>query len=389
MAKTVIVTHTDQPTGRLQELAEVFAAEICVVDTEISPPEMAREVAAFESDVAILAPDLEIDAVLELAKIMRSTCPGTECVALGRRGPSFFTKAIRSGLRDVMDHHSDDFDDMVDIIQSLHREAELRKSGPQHVVPQRANQRTIAVLGPKGGVGKSTVAVNTAVGLARRCPNDVVLVDLDTAAGEVANLLQIEPTTDVAQIASMSELDPTAVKLRLETHPSGLLVLPAPASLVAAEGIEQPSLMKLLKLLSNLFKYVVIDTGPGSTESLVTTLQTASEFLIVTTPEISGLRVLQRYMAAFNELGLEDVAQSLILNKTDDKSGVTGTQVGELLSRPVDFFIPTDRQVQLAANQGVAFIDAYRKGPVTSVLDAITRQLTGEPAPNTSKKWFR
>ena len=129
---------------------------------------------------------------------------------------------------------------------------------------ETANGRIIVFCAPKGGTGRTTMAINTAVSLRKATRMPVVLVDADYAAPalDVALNLQGERTiTDL--LPRMSRLDKELVLGVLAEHVSGIQVLLAPPPADLSKPISLPQVQQVLSLLKRMFPWVIVDLGPA------------------------------------------------------------------------------------------------------------------------------
>ena len=125
--------------------------------------------------------------------------------------------------------------------------------------------RVIAVMSPKGGVGKTTVATNLAVGLGKTAPMSVVIVDLDLQFGDVASGLLLEPEFTITDaVMGAASQDSMVLKTYLTVHPAGIYALCAPRTPVEMDRITAAHVSHLLEQLRQEFRYIVVDTAPGS-----------------------------------------------------------------------------------------------------------------------------
>src|SRR5690348_2880261 len=119
--------------------------------------------------------------------------------------------------------------------------------------------RLVVVFSPKGGVGKSTVAINVAVCMARRLNEPVALVDADVQFGDVAVLLGIPPQQTVVDAAAAVHFgDAEMMRTILTRHDSGLLVLPAPAEPSLAPSVAPDELVAICSALQSQCSHVVV-----------------------------------------------------------------------------------------------------------------------------------
>ena len=193
-------------------------------------------------------------------------------------------------------------------------------SGPS----ARPQGRLVAVAGPKGGCGRTTVAVNLAVSTAlfrqrRTAEGHVLLLDGHLGQGDVDVHLDLRSTTSVRDLVPYAgRLDVAAVQNALVRHVSGLHALLRPRALGEAELIA-PSLWKeILDIATAIAETTVVDLGPGyDDERTLATLEAASLVLVVVTPEIGGLRNARQFLGVMPQLGIEPSRVRIVLNRAD------------------------------------------------------------------------
>ncbi len=381
MIRTSIVSR-DEALSDLHSLLSGTTAVTRISYDDVTTVEAVVDgLVANRSEIAILGPDVEESFTLSLATVLRTSHPEIECLAYRLNTPTFLVSAVRAGVRDVFDPHGDGIQVLAENVTALVQSLELRRQHTQAPVEDDWNGGTITIIGPKGGTGKTTVAVNLALALCQINPGEVVLVDLDLVAGEVTDVLNLEAVRSVANVAGPNSYqDPTTLKMTLSSHASGLFVLPAPASLLDAEMIDQASLFDTLVMLSNLFRYVVVDTGPGSTDATVTAVKASKELVLVATPDVGGLRTLDRHLEAFAAARLDSARRHFVLNKADSKSGVTVANAEDILGLDVDFVIPADRQFLQATNLGSPFLESKSRGLPLAPFTELAATITGVQA---------
>ncbi len=150
-------------------------------------------------------------------------------------------QAIRSGVDDVVAVSAEDAE-LLDAISRASARVLARGPSDNSQAAATAAQtpgRVVSVFCTKGGTGKSVVAINLAVALAKRTIQPVVLVDADLQFGDVALMLQLQPTHTIAEAVQAGErLDGSLLENLLLRHPpSGLLVLAAPTEPSSADQI--------------------------------------------------------------------------------------------------------------------------------------------------------
>lgn len=390
--KITVLTQQDLA----EQLGEISRYEVDLADIDYDGDEISdivETLAEAHPEILVIGSDISDEAALAVSERLRIKHPEIETVVYGDFAPEFYTKAMRAGIRDIVleEEGIEELEKSIQLLASAHKllEENLRKSGPI----EESNSRVICFFSPKGGTGKSTLAVNVAYHLAQIAPNEVVLVDLDLDAGEIGHLLQIEATATVGTVATESGMqDPTTLKLSLSSHPAGFNVLPAPNTFEEIERVHPEAVEAMLEALSESFTYVILDTGPGQSEATLAAVQACSELVSVVTPEVGGLRVLQRHIEGFDSVGMVDHRRHFVLNKADPKAGIDAESVEVVLGRPISLSIPLDRSLVTAGNQGVPYLEVKVKGGASDSIRGLALALSGKElaveAPRKKSGWF-
>ncbi|HEX6348861.1 MAG TPA: response regulator [Candidatus Dormibacteraeota bacterium] len=201
----------------------------------------------------------------------------------------------------------------------------------------RGTGRTVAVYSPKGGSGKSTVAVNLAGFLARQAPGEVVLFDLALPYNDCALLTHLTPTTCLARFADAGEEFGELLSSAVLSHPeSSLNVLSAAIRPEEADLVGPQLVDRALSALRLEFQFIVVDLGVALSESALTVLEHCDQLLVVLTPELSSLK-------AFTQLAkiLQDVLQiaaghiHLVINHRTPHSTMNRVQIEALVDHRV------------------------------------------------------
>lgn len=377
MTESARITLVAAPGAVIAALQELPVTTVNPADLPSDPDRAAQRVATTGCDVAILGAELSLDLTLGTAACLNVLFPEIDVILLAQRSEAVAVRAMTAGIRQVVDVGASK-SDIHDAVVRVAGAAALRRSrlgGEATEEPARAEGRVISVIGAKGGVGKSTVAVNLATELARGAANEVVLIDLDLAAGEIDLLLGIKATASVASVASAGAVvDSALIKVSLTSHPSGLLVLPAPESLVDAEAVDANIVLRTIQTLQASFSYIVIDTAPGAGAELIMAVEASNDVIAVATPDVGGLRSLRRNLDGFDSLGLT-ARRHLVLNYADAQAGLTNQAIENAADLPIVQAIPHTRAIPVAANQGVPFVLTQPKVEAARAIRALAAAL--------------
>lgn len=234
--------------------------------------------------------------------------------------------------------------------------------------------RIITILSPKGGAGKTSSATNLAVGLAKRYPREVVLVDLDLQFGDVASNMRLQPTSTILDLARAWPVDSAQVKLALTSHHSGLYTLCAPLSPAEADEITADHVTGVLRALHRSFRFVIVDTDPGLSERVLSALDVSTDMVMICSTEVPSIRGLKKALEALDVVGLTSARRILVLNRSNAKVGVDIEQLERTIGRPVDVRVPSSIDMVLATNDGIPIMESGRNPELVKAFEHLVEQ---------------
>jgi pilus assembly protein CpaE len=315
-----------------------------------------------QPEVLILGPEIVVEEALRLATIFDVQFPEISVILAGRHDPELVVHAMRAGIRDVLDPASDPA--QVRVVLERACQAFATRQRTYRAEPEAPQDKglVIGVFSPKGGVGKTTVATNIAVGLGKIAPMSVVIVDLDLQFGDVASGLYLEPEHTVLDAVSASAGGDTLVlKAFLTVHPAGIYALCAPKNPADADDITADQVSHLLDQLAETFQYVVVDTAPGLLELGLAAMERCTDVVWVTGMDIPSVRGLRSGLDVLKQLDILPESRHVVLNMADSKSGLSVQDVESTIGAPVDVSIPRSRAIAYSTNRGIPVLQDARK----------------------------
>lgn len=224
-------------------------------------------------------------------------------------------------------------------------------------VPARPLGKTILFASNKGGVGKSTLAVNVACGLARQHRGQVLLIDTSLQMGVCGTMLDLQPKTTLTDaIRERQRLDEVLLRQLTVPHSCGLDLLAAPVDVMQAAEMDEEGMTRVLQLARRTYEFVIVDTFPVLDAMVMAMLDLADRTYLVFENLVPTLIGAVKFLSLLESLQIDRERQRLILNKFQDGSGCLNQHTVEgRLDRPVDHVIPYDRRAILAANVGQPF----------------------------------
>ncbi|HEX7834756.1 MAG TPA: AAA family ATPase [Pseudolysinimonas sp.] len=240
--------------------------------------------------------------------------------------------------------------------------------------------RVIAMVAPKGGQGKTTLAVNLAAGLAEIAPNSVVLVDADVQFGDIANALEIPLDHTLTDLVH-GEVDDILLKTSLFRHKGDFFVVPAPARPEEGETVPAARLGELLGRLSRIFRYVIVDTTPGLGEHTLAVIENATDAVFVTNMGVPSLRAVRSELDILSTLGMLPDRRVLVLNFADRNSGLTVKDVATIVGMAPDVIVPRSPAVLLASNRGEPLIHREVRDPAARAIRELIARIDPAAVP--------
>ncbi|MDD4689584.1 MAG: AAA family ATPase [Eubacteriales bacterium] len=283
------------------------------------------------------------------------------------------TRAMECGIRQVVGTGSDAAKLKEAIFKSHNIESQRVGDRETHSL----QRKVISYFGGKGGTGKTTVSVNTAVALANAGKKTVIL-DLDLQFGDVPILLDIEPKDTIYTIVEeKTAITIDSVKSVLAFHRSGLGVLAAPRSPEFAEYVDEKTVETIINVLKPYYEYIIIDLPPGFNDTTIAAIENSDIVNLVSAVDISSLRNAKLCMNILEALRQSDKA-TLILNRMVDGI-VSKKDFEQILDLNVALVLPDDTKTVLTGlNKGVPFVGGNVKNPIVSVMNEYVRSLITE-----------
>ncbi|MGO4228192.1 CpaE family protein [Arthrobacter sp. YAF34] len=346
------------------------------------PADILRQMMGEPPEVLILGPGLPVEGSLKLASVVDLQYPEISVVLAAKATPETVLQAMRAGVRDFLEPAAD-----ADTIRVLLERASLAAAGRRRGLAPQATEhadhggagRVIAVMSPKGGVGKTTVATNLAVGLGKTSPMGVVIVDLDLQFGDVASGLLLEPEFTITDaVLGAASQDSMVLKTYLTVHPAGIYALCAPRTPIEMDRITGAHVAHLLEQLRQEFRYIVVDTAPGLGEHVLATLEQATDAVWICGMDVPSIRGMRTGFQILEELGLVPEHRHIVLNMADRRAGLSLKDVEATVGAPVDVVLPRSKNLPFSTNKGVPVLQDGSRDPASKGLRQLVERFKPE-----------
>ncbi len=372
-----------------------FESDIDVVGSAASGREALEMAVRLHPDVVLMdinMPDMDgITATEQLSLAV----PAAAVVMMSVQGEAdYLRRSMLAGAREflVKPFSSDELTASIRQVSAREREKQSRMaatpaatSGGSGKVAggERGSGLVVAVFSPKGGVGRTTVAVNLAVAAATELGQRVVIMDGSFQFGDVGVLLNLNPKSkSIADLvpeieAAGGEIE--SIDTFVINHTSGVRVLLAPPTPEMAELVTASGVRKVLETLRATHDLVVVDCTAFFNDTTLAILDAADVILTMLSLEITSIKNMRLFLEVAEQLGYESGKVRLVLNRADSALGIRVADVEHSIGRKVDETIVSDgRSVVYALNRGVPFFLSNREAQVSQDILRLARSVVGE-----------
>ena len=322
------------------------------------------------------------DVRKDLARIRRAVETrrvGEFMVVSDINDPEIVIAAMRAGVKEFISWPSNELevrDAMVRFLDRMDKAttpAMDRNDGlPGHVVH---------VIGAKGGVGTTTLAVNLGLECARMRKNSAMaLVDMRVPFGEVPMFLDLECQYSWSEVArDVSRVDDAFVSGLMTRHSSGVDVLPAPDKVEDIDISGPDAARVMLSSLRQMYDMVIVDGSPYFDETSIKAIEAADEILLVVQLSLPCMANAKKILDSFEEADPATAAKMrVVVNRHLSKSEISVAEAEEILGRKVFARIENDYASTLTAiNQGKSLREVAPKSAAYKGINELAKQLIG------------
>jgi len=320
-------------------------------------------------DVVFLDLARDPEPFFAFANQLRRTRPTIKLIACSAAvppQPSMLLEAMRSGVQDFLGKpvQTDSLKDLL-----------LRISTDLNTKEFPSQDKLIVVMGAKGGVGTTTVAVNLGVQLATFARKRTVLLDFARPLGNVHLLLDLHPKFGIRDaVESLDRLDSHFLAGLLTRHKTKLEILGGVTQPEEWQSIDVNVLDRVVNVTQNAFDVVLLDMGSQFSAEWATILRMARMILIVAEANVPSLWTLERRLLALKGCGISQERARIIINRWHKGDDEVLKSIQKDINRPIFASLPNDfRKASQAVNLGTPIQENHN-----NILSTRYRQIAGQ-----------
>ena len=256
--------------------------------------------------------------------------------------------------------------------------------GQQRKVAEKVTMGRLACFyGAKGGVGTTTIAINTAIALATRLKRGTALIDANLQFGDERVFLDLGlDTASMVNAITEPDLDAELLKKLVVSHHAGMDLLLAPPNpeqadiVVERQRTDPGTLSNILSLMRKAYDYTLVDMAKSLDDFNLQLFDEADLIFVVMTADLSCLKNVRLVLETMDSLGYERSKIQLVLNRSNAYTGINVDNAESALGRTIDYQIINEYRGAISAlNSGEPFMSSRPDGPLGQSVSKFAREI--------------
>ncbi len=312
--------------------------------------------------LALIKQDLPVVNGLAAAEQISTEMPevGVILILTGSEGEEVWHKMLRAGIKEFMTRPiaGDRLVEEVRKVAQLQKPA--KRAGAAVIEAETPKRRIITVTGPRGGCGKTVVATNLAVAMARESER-IALIDLNLWGGDIAMLLDMTPRRTLGDLLpGFGGIDYDVVDSVIGKHSSGTAVLAAPLTgTFDGSTLSRYMVQSILEALREHYECTIIDTGYANLESTLAAMDYSDLILVIASMDLPRLRDCKLYLKNLMAANYPKEKIRVVVNRATGSKEIAAGEVESILEFPVTAQLPNDEVlVGSSVNLGQPFVSS-------------------------------
>ena len=349
-------------------------------------------------DLVIVALDAERPKALGMIQLLSTQYPKLPIITISSDSQTLL-QSLQKGARHFLSPPIGLEDLVATLRKVLHESGTIESAGIGQTTGGKANGMVISVIGSRGGVGCTSLAVNLGATLAADPGNAVALLDLDLALGDADIAIDLPGSENIslADLArNIERLDMNYLRRALVKHTAtGLSVLRHPVELSEVGSIHEGHVERILNLLKISYTHLVLDLSKALLPTDIMSLRMSDVILLVTQLELSSLRNVVRLVHTLSVEGDLGDRIRVIVNRAGSEhleEGITIKKAEEVIGKPIFWQIPNDAKPMISSRvAGMPLVKHSPKCRAQQSIQGLAQTITGKvinTEPAKKKGWF-
>ncbi|MBK5244586.1 MAG: AAA family ATPase [Eubacteriaceae bacterium] len=304
--------------------------------------------------VIIILCNAEGSDALDMAQKIYVKLPGSNVIFLcDQMSVAIIDKAMFAGVRKVLQLPVDS-ETLIENIELVNQVEKSRYENSSQGVSNRES-KVVTVFGAKGGIGKTTIAVNVGAALAKM-GKKVVMIDAKLQFGDMNVFFNVDSKNTISDLTQGSDCgDIDAIKRIMALHFSGVTILCAPKSPEYAEYVTVKNIDTIINTLRPYYDYIIIDTPPMFNDITMSAIENSNLVLLIAEPDISTLRNTKTSLSILDSLLQRDKTE-IVINRVSNGM-ISIKDIQKVLDVTIKNKVPLDLKTALTChNKGIPLV---------------------------------
>ncbi|OGO88841.1 MAG: hypothetical protein A2Y24_02100 [Clostridiales bacterium GWE2_32_10] len=331
----------------------------------------------FEPDIILMDINMPVLTGIEATEQIMYKLPDTVIIMMSvQKEIGYLKKTMEAGAKNYI-LKPFNTEEIIDTIRNTYKKEKDKKVQIERLKEKKdaRNPKTITVFSTKGGVGKSTTAINTAIAIKKETNKKVIIVDMDVYFGDICTMSDVDPSITIIElIEEIAILSSENIHDYIIETELGVDILAAPKKPEYADYVTTEHIKKISHILKENYDYIVFDMDNKFSDLNLTIMDQTDLILYITTMEITSIKNAKLGIDVMKSLNYADEKIKLVVNKSDENYGINLGDIKKVLEREIDFCIKSnDKIVVSSINKGIPIMTEKKRNNMMEGFEKIAK----------------
>jgi len=377
--KILIADDIEETRNVIKKILGLEKENIEVVGEANNGEEVLNLIPKVKPDVVLMDINMPVLNGLEATERITMEYPSVMVIIMSVQAESeYLKKAMFHGAKEyiIKPFNYDDLIGTITTTYEKYKERRVKFTGSVDII---RDTKVIAFFSSKGGVGKSVLALNSAIVLSKEANKKVLLIDMDLQFGDISMLVNKYNQKTILNAVDDGQIDSYEnIKHYLYKYNDNFDILFAPEKPEEAEYISKETVEKIMNAVKKQYDVIVVDTGINFSDNTLYILDMAQKIIMVSTMEIVALKNTKLGLRVMESLGYDKDKVKLVINRFNTNYGISKKEVEEAFKDGVFATIPDEEKTIITSvNKGLPLCDdnKYYKLKVGKAIEVMCKDL--------------
>lgn len=377
--KILIADDIEETRGVIKKILSLKEECIEIVGEAENGEEVLNLIPKVKPDMVLMDINMPVLNGLEATEKITMKYPSVMVIIMSVQAENeYLKKAMFHGAKEYIIKPFD-YETLSSTITNTYEKYKERQVKFTESIEETRAAKVISFFSSKGGVGKSVLALNTAVILSKKEDKKVLLIDMDLQFGDIAMLVNQYNQKNILNAIEDGQIESYEnIKQYLYRYNDNFDILFAPDKPEASEYITKDNIETIVKSVKNQYDVIIADTGINFKDETLYMLDLSERIFLVSTTEIVALKNTKLGLKVMESLGYDKNKVKLIINRFNSSYGINRKEVEEAFKEYIFAILPDEEKVVVTSiNKGYPFCDEpkYNKLKIGKAIEEMSKSL--------------